>query len=54
MDYIGDKIGDLKKKHKPILSLFESLDNANAGKCVNFGYKEKPEYRTGIAILASA
>lgn len=39
MDYIGGKIGDLKKKHKPILPLFVSIDNANAGKYVNSVYK---------------
>ncbi len=42
MDYIGGKIGDLKKKHKPILSLFVSMDNVNAGKYVKFGYKRRP------------
>ena len=54
MDYIGGKIGDLKKNYKPILPLFVSLDNANAGKCVNFGYKRWPEYGTRMTILASA
>ncbi len=40
MDYIGGKIGDLKKKYEPILPLFVFIYNVNASKCVNFGYKD--------------